>query len=173
MRRKANGKADMASQVNYYLEPGYIYFSKEAAVVRTVLGSCVAVCLWDGRLKYGGMSHYLYPSTRDPEKATPKYGNVAITALVRMMDKAGCRRKDIKAQILGGAQAEDATVFLQNTDNVRVAREALARKNIKVVSEDVGGTMGRKVILDLGTGEVAVLKVHKIRQTDWEPEIGA
>ncbi len=173
MRRKANGNGDMASQVSFYLEPGHIYFSKEAAVVRTVLGSCVAVCLWDRRLKYGGMSHYLYPSTQKAEEATPKYGNVAITALVRMMESAGCRRKDIKAQILGGAQSEDTRPFLKNTDNVRVAREMLTRKRIKIVSEDVGGTMGRKVILDLGTGEIAVLKVHKIRQTDWEPEIGS
>ena len=162
----------MEAQANYFLEPGYIYFSKEAAVVRTVLGSCVAVCLWDHRLKYGGMSHYLYPSTNDPDNTTPKYGNVAITALVRMMDNAGCRRKDIKAQILGGAQPEETGRRLLNKDNVRIAREVLVRKRIKIVSEDVGGTMGRKVILDLGTGEVAVLKVHNIRQTDWEPEIG-
>ncbi len=173
MRRKEDKGSDRIIAANYYLEPGHVYFSKEAAVVRTVLGSCVAVCLWDQRLKYGGMSHFLYPSTGDAANATPKYGNAAITALVRMMDQAGCRRKDIKAQILGGVQLEESNGRTYSKGNVRVAREALARKKIKIVSEDVGGTMGRKIILDLDTGEVAVLKVHRIRQTDWEPEIEA
>jgi len=173
VRRKTDRGPDRIIEADYYLEPGHIYFSKEAAVVRTVLGSCVAVCLWDQRLRYGGISHFLYPSIGDAARATAKYGNVAITALIRMMDQAGCRRKDIKAQIIGGAHLESSNGQTCSMESIRVARGILRRKRIKIVSEDVGGTMGRKIVLDLGTGEVAVLKVHRIRQVDWEPEAEA
>jgi chemotaxis protein CheD len=50
---------------------------------------------------------------------------------------------------------------------VRIAREVLQRKKIAISSEDTGGTMGRKVLFCTGTGEAAVLKTHKIRESDW------
>ena len=39
----------------YHLQPGYIFTSPEPALVTAVVGTCVAVCLYDRRLKYGGM----------------------------------------------------------------------------------------------------------------------
>jgi len=159
-------------QNSYFLEPGYIYLTSGPVTLLSVLGSCVAVCLWDGRLKCGGMNHFLYPSTSDASRATAKYGNVAMAWLVQMMDDAGCRRADLKAQIYGGGYLETNGDRGVGEENVRVARMVLARKGITVVSEDVGGTMGRKIMCDVGTGHVAVLKVHKLRDTDWLSEWG-
>lgn len=136
--------------------------------MRTVLGSCVAICLWDKRLKYGAMSHFVQPVTKDPTLATARYGNVAVSASVRMMDDAGCRREDLQAQILGGAILEGTGESATGQKNVRIAKAILSRKKVRIVSEDVGGTMGRKVIFHVGTGEVVVFKVHKIRDSDWD-----
>lgn len=151
---------------NYYLEPGYIYFSRTPSLVRTVVGSCVAVCMWDRQLRYGGMNHFLHPATHDPDTATPRFGNVATAALLKIMEEAGCRRKDLVAQISGGA-SPDGTASSIGEENVKAARDMLERKGIPVVSEDVGGSMGRKIVFDTGTGELVVMKVHKIRSTDW------
>lgn len=161
------------SGTGYLLEPGYMYFSKQPVSVRTVLGSSVTVCLWDSRMCYGGINHYLYPSTEDASMATPKYGNVAVPALLKMMSEEGCRSRDLVAQIFGGGGQGDRNGTGMGSRNVEVARSILARRNIKVASEDVGGMMGRKIVFDIGTGHVAVLKVHQIRQTDWlsEPEV--
>lgn len=52
-------------------------------------------------------------------------------------------------------------------ENVRVARRILARRGISVVSEDVGGSLGRKVIFDISNGEIAVLKIRQVRRSDW------
>ncbi len=150
--------------MDYFLEPGHIYFSKRAAVVRTVVGSCVAVCIWDTLLKYGGMNHFLKPSTKDASKATPRYGNVATAALVKMMDEAGCDRRNLVAQILGGACPKNSK---EAFENIKVARGILNKKGITILSEDTGGSIGRKVAFDTDTGQVAILKVHKIRDTDW------
>lgn len=158
---------DLVQSVNYYLEPGYIYFTRRPASVRAVVGSCVAVCLWDRALKYGGMNHFLMPKTRQADDATPKYGNVACAALIQMMEEAGCDRSNLVAQVLGGASPEGAPRPTLGDENVAMAREVLGRKGVTVVSEDVGGSMGRKLVFDTGTGQLVVLKVHKLRQEDW------
>ena len=151
----------------YYLQPGYIYCSPTRATVHTVVGSCVSVCIWDRRLMYGAMNHFLYPTTRDPQKATPVYGNVATAGLVRMMLEGGSQVEDLAAQILGGACPDNSISQPMGLENVRVARQVLERKDIAISSEDTGGVMGRKVAFDTGTGHVMVLKVHRIREDDW------
>jgi chemotaxis protein CheD len=50
---------------------------------------------------------------------------------------------------------------------VEIARKILREKGIAIASEDVGGSVGRKIVFDLATGHVAVLKVHKVRDEDW------
>lgn len=154
-------------RVSYFVEPGYIYVSRQPTVVATVLGSCVAVCLWDRVLKAGGMNHFLYPRATDAAGATPRYGNAATIGLVRMLLSGGSNVEHLEAQIFGGGRAEGTTGDDIGRANVEVARKVLARRGIPILSEDVGGTMGRKIVFDLATGEVFVVKVHRIRKTDW------
>jgi chemotaxis protein CheD len=158
---------DLAESGGYFLQPGYIFFSKGETSVRTVVGTCVAVCLWDRTLRYGGMNHFLYPSARDKKRATPRYGNVATLALIKIMEEAGCQRHDIVAQVLGGAIAEGKSGRDLGKRNIDAARQVLSKKGIAIISEDTGGYMGRKVLFDTATGQLAVLKVHKLRDTDW------
>ncbi|MCD6288300.1 MAG: chemotaxis protein CheD [Candidatus Hydrogenedentes bacterium] len=166
-------KMDGADTSGYFLEPGYMYFSRYPVKVRTVLGSSVTVCIWDRRRRYGGINHFLYPSIKDPSLATPKYGNVAVPALIRIMKEEGCSSSDLVAQIFGGADPKGSKDTELGVKNVDIARRALSAHKIAVISEDVGGVMGRKIIFDIGSGEAAVLKVHQIRKTDWlvEPDI--
>ncbi len=159
-----------ASPAEYFLEPGYIYFSKTPAAVRAVVGSCVVVCMWDRLLHYGGISHFLRPRPRDGEPATPQIGTAALAALLRLMDEAGCSRSDLVAQVAGGAFPRDAKCENVGAENAQVAREFLSRRGIELASEDIGGTMGRKLIFDTATGQLAVLKVFKIRKSDWRLE---
>ena len=158
---------DSSQGISYYLEPGYIYFNRRVATVRTVVGSCVAVCVWDSQLKCGGMNHFIRPVTFDQERATPQYGNVAIAALIKIMEEAGCERPNLVAQILGGSAPAGAGEGHIGQQNVEIAREMLARKKVAVVAEDVGGNVGRKIAFDTATGQLAVLKVHQLRESDW------
>ena len=135
--------------------------------VRTVVGSCVSVCIWDKALQYGGVNHFIKPVTYDQKEATPRFGNVAVAALVRIMEEAGCERTNLVAQILGGGSPPGTMANSLGDQNIQVAREVLSRKSIIVVAEDVGGHVGRKIAFDTGTGQLAVLKVHQLRESDW------
>lgn len=157
---------------NYFLKPGYILVPDGPTMISTVLGSCVAVCLFDGVRKTGGMNHFQLPSTRRQEEATARYGNVSTWALITMMIEGGSQVGNLEAQIFGGAFHPRTCLQNIGQENIRVARQVLTRKRIPIVSEDVGGEKGRKIVYHTGSNEVAVIKVDKIRQEDWCPYPG-
>lgn len=155
--------------VNYFLEPGYIFLTTKDAVISTVLGSSVSVCIYDRKRKVGGMNHFQFPFAGERRKATARYGNVATITLIRMMVGDGSKIKYLEAQILGGAYNPDVSSINIGKENVMVARKMLAKGRINVVSEDVGGEKGRKIVFNTDTNDVAVIKVDKLREGDWYP----
>lgn len=161
------------TQYQYFLSPGYIYLAKTPTVISAVLGSAVSVCLYDRKKKMGGMNCFLYPEIREHGKTTPLYGNVATIALIKIMLREGSRPNHLVAQILGGAYNGEISKGRDvGMENVRMARKILLGSGVKVISEDVGGALGRKVVYDTYTNEVAVLKVERLRESDWFPYDG-
>lgn len=157
---------------NYFLEPGYIYIAVEPTVISTVLGSCVSVSIYDRRRKVGGMNHFLYPTAEHDSEATAIFGDAATLNLIRMMIQDGSKRKDLEAQIIGGSYNSDISPTDMGRRNIMTARRILTRQRVHVVSEDVGGTLGRKVVFHTTSNEVAILKVEKLRHSDWYPYEG-
>lgn len=119
------------------------------------------------------MNHFLFPFAGSSDKSTALYGNIAIPALIRMMLDNGAKRSRIEAQIFGGAHNDDLSPRNLGQDNFKAARQILIRKGIRVVSEDVGGAMGRKVVFNTSTYEIGILKVARLRNSDWYPYDGA
>ncbi len=78
---------------------------------------------------------------------------------------------DLEAQIFGGAHPSGAAseVVEIGNRNLAVGRQVLSRCRVRVVSEDVGGTKGRKLVYNTMTNEVAVFRVDKLRVGDWYP----
>lgn len=157
------------ASVTYFLEPGYIFVATRPTVISSVLGSAVSVCIYDRKRKLGGMNQFQLPEVRERDKATARYGNAATLALVRMMEENGCTVKSMEAQIIGGAFNRAVSGEDIGRTNVGVARRVLGRKGVRIVSEDVGGVKGRKVIFNTGVNEVAVMKVDRLRTGDWYP----
>lgn len=154
----------------YYLRPGYIFLNREPSIISTVVGSCVMVSLWDSREKYGGAVHYQYPFVGEKGEATARYGNVAVTHLVRMLLDEKVGRKDMRAQIFGGAALPGLAQCREVAqENIRVARGILGRFDIRIVSEDVGGDVGRKLVYNSFSNEVIVLRATQLRRGDWYP----
>jgi chemotaxis protein CheD len=158
----------------YFLRPGYLFVPGGPTLISAVLGSCVAVSLWDTKREYGGMNHFLYPRIRDPRRATVQYGNIATQTLLRLFLETGSRLEDLEAQILGGAAPgiEGSTTVDIARQNIQVARQTMQRRGISIVSEDVGGAKGRKVIYNSQTNELIVVRVERLRKSDWYPYEG-
>jgi len=154
---------------DYFLKPGYIYLPEKPTVISTVLGSSVSVCLYDKSLMAGGMSHFLFP-VADPGKTTTSlYGNIAVLTLIRMMRGNGSVLSKLTAQIFGGAYNPLGSSWDIGRDNVKAARTILNQKKIKIVSVDVGGELGRKIVFNTLNNEILTLKVDRLRDSDWYP----
>lgn len=151
----------------FFLKPGYVMANQEATIVRTVLGNCVAVTFFDQANRFGGINQFVFPKTKEPDDMTPQYGNVGIRALLKMLTDMGASRDRLVAQIVGGAECQLKDDGGLGSQNVQFARGLLQKMEIPIISEDVGGSLGRKVLYHSGTNEMAVFKVDNIRKSDW------
>lgn len=152
---------DAGDRVQVYLHAGQLFAASTPTVISTVLGSCVAVCLHDPVARVGGMNHYLLPLHVDREHS-PRFGTVAIPALVEAMVKAGAARAKIVAKVFGGASviaAAGARGRRLGEENALLAMRLLEEAHIPVLDHDVGGSRGRKLVFfaDDGTAWVRQL----------------
>jgi chemotaxis protein CheD len=151
----------------YFLKPGYLLANREDTVVRAVLGNCVAVSMFDRESRFGGMNHFLFPESRHRRDATAQYGNIAVHALYRLLINMGAQTSSLEAQIFGGSINRNLDDGDLGKRNAEAARKMLRKIGVRVASEDVGGTRGRKVIYHTGSNETIVYKVDNIRDSDW------
>lgn len=145
-----------------YLYPAEVFVASQPTIVSTVLGSCVAVCLWDARNAIGGMNHYLLPLWNGEGLATPKYGNIAIHQLVEKLSAKGGKRKTMQAKIFGGAAmwSHKEGFFAIGLRNIEVAQQQLSELQIPLVASDVGGTLSRKIFFNTCDGSVLLRRHH-------------
>ncbi|MBV5321780.1 MAG: chemotaxis protein CheD [Sulfuricurvum sp.] len=139
-----------------FIHVGQIHVDEAPCAISTVLGSCVAVCLYDSKLGIGGMNHYLLPFWNGNGLQSPKFGNISIPKLIESMIAKGSTPRSIEAKIFGGASMNigASEAMMIGKKNILVAREILNEYKIMIVAEDVGGQNGRKIQFDLERGKV-------------------
>jgi chemotaxis protein CheD len=140
----------------HYLYPGMLFADSKPHRVTTVLGSCIAVCLFDPLRGIGGINHYMLPLWNGEGLPTPRYGNVAIDALIERLQGLGCQVSRMQAKLFGGAamwESGSSSVSVGER-NIDLAWRLLDRYGIQVVASDLGGCMSRKLIFFTASGEV-------------------
>lgn len=144
----------------HFLFPGTLFAESVEYQISTVLGSCVAVCLWDHVACKGGMNHFMLPLWNGEGLATPKYGNIAMERLFEKVLSIGCRRENLVAKVFGGANVSGngMEIFMIGDRNITLAFEMLDEFKISVAANDVGGRVGRKIVMNTGTGVILVGK---------------
>lgn len=140
----------------HFLYPGAIYVSPEPSMITTILGSCIAICLYDPVLQVGGMNHFMLPLWNGQGLASPRYGNIAIDKLIRNMEAMGSSKANIKAKVFGGAEIIETNInqFMIGERNIHIAKDMLHDEGIPIVNSSTGGKLGRKIIFNTQSGEV-------------------
>ncbi len=140
----------------HFLYPGALFLNPEPYMITTILGSCVAICLYDPVLKIGGMNHYMLPLWNGQGLASPRYGNIAIKKLIDNIEALGSNRSNIKAKVFGGAEIISTNIsqFMIGERNINIAKDLLHEEKIQIIASSVGGKLGRKIIFDTYSGEV-------------------
>lgn len=121
----------------------------------TVLGSCVATCLYDPAIELGGMNHFLLsePISGGLSKADEHYGVYLMEVLINEMLQHGSDKRRLKARLYGGANMHPGMARI-GTMNAEFARRFLANEGIALVHEDLGGTNARRIDFRPASGQV-------------------
>lgn len=139
--------------------PGEYFVANENLVIMTVLGSCIAACIWDSRVRIGGMNHFMLPDG-DSMDVSGRYGSYAMELLINEMLKLGARRETMQAKIFGGAQVMHSfTTMNVGERNTAFVVNYLQTERIPVVSEDVLDIYPRKVCFFPVTGKAMVKRL--------------
>jgi chemotaxis protein CheD len=168
------------------VQPGGRYATKSGADIKTLLGSCVAACLYDPDAKVAGLNHFLLAAPRYSktmsfvETEAGRYGIHAMELLINDMVKLGAARSRLRAKIFGGASvlgfAEGTRFLCVNEVNQRFIRDYLSTERIPIVSEDLGGSLGR--VIHFRSDSYSVFrrfikkteteKIEKVEEAYWE-----
>ena len=142
------------------LRAGEYQASTRGDVLYTILGSCIATCIYDTEKKIGGMNHFLLPGMLHPDEIlisdVGRYGMYAMELLIGELVKHGARRKHLVAKVFGGGNVlnfreSDGAV---TKSNIQFAKKYLELEKIPMISQDLGGNDGRKVLFFPDTGKV-------------------
>jgi len=148
------------------VEPGEIALVTDGKMLVSIVSVGVAVCLWEHGGTLAALAHFVEPRIHIPLQATPRFGNVALIKTVQLIREYSPQGK-IEAQIFGGAHQPGSSDH--GPENIEMARKVLLARGIPIVSEDIGGSKGRKLMFDTKNGHVAVIRVHHLRKEDWQP----
>lgn len=125
-------------------------------LITYALGSCIGICLYDQKIKLGALIHIMLPLNMEPgRKNTMKYADTGIRETLKMMEAKGASRSRITAKIAGGAkmfEIKGGSLSNIGQRNIESVHNTLRREGVKLLQEDVGGTVARTLLFDVGTG---------------------
>lgn len=139
------------------IQPGE-WCCERARPISTLLGSCVAVCLYDSGVPIAGMNHFMLPQMSKSRTAAEDVllaGDACMEALLNGLLAQGAARHRIRAKAFGGGTiienpGQSLSIGKRNAD---FAREWLERENIPLVASDLLGPWSRKVLLVPQSGD--------------------
>lgn len=151
--------------LDVFLQPGEFFWGDATTRIRTILGSCVAICLWHPELCVGGMSHSILPR-RKPDAEIRKgeearYVSDSIDLFIKNIKKTGTNPSEYQVKVFGGGSffADGESDRSVGSMNVATARELLEMRGFKILKEHLGGMQGRNVLFHLWNGEVWMKRI--------------
>jgi chemotaxis receptor (MCP) glutamine deamidase CheD len=144
---------------------GDVYASTSPCLVRTILGSCISVCLYDAHARVGGMNHFLLPAAGGDAGLPTRYGVHAMEVLINALMRRGAERARLRAKVFGGASVLALSRAVPNVaeENTRFVNRFLATEGIAVTSRCLGGSRPLQVRFETHTGRAYVRAVGATR----------
>ncbi|MDA8231628.1 MAG: chemoreceptor glutamine deamidase CheD [Magnetospirillum sp.] len=147
--------------------PGEHYVSTAGQeMIVTVLGSCVAACVWDPEHRVGGMNHFMLPDSGSdvPIDKAMRYGNFAMEGLLNDLLRRGIRRSSLEIKVFGGGNVlpgMGSSSMPIGDRNAEFVRRYLREEGFRIAAEDLGGPHPRRIHFFPRLGKVVRLFLKK------------
>lgn len=145
----------------------------ENVELKTFVGSCVALCLFDMQSKVAAMAHIMLPKQTSQKKdilggENGKFADIAFFTMRENMIRKGAKVERIQAKMAGGAtifrHEPETNLFSIGSRNVEAVKQILKENGVPLVAEDTGMNFGRWVNFDLKSGKMTVISNLKKSQ---------
>lgn len=138
----------------------------EGILITYALGSCIGLCFHDPKLRLGALLHIMLPLNMEAGRTnTMKYADTGIRETLRQMEARGARKLRITAKVAGGAKmfAVAGSGALGNIGqrNIESVHKMLKAEGIRLIAEDVGGSVARTLSFDPTTGKATIKSYGK------------
>lgn len=141
-----------------------MYIGKAPTVLLAdAVETCVTVAIWEPESCIGGMVEVMMPECTDEFAAfteVSQYADTGIRELVRRLRVAGANPECLEAKVAGGStlgkmyhEADSRNIGI---DNIVAVKRNLEACGIKLISEDIGGDISRRVLFYPANGELIV-----------------
>lgn len=117
---------------------------RPGSIISTILGSCVATCLWDETAGVGGMNHILVAQSNVSGVASDFAGVNAMEVLINALVREGADRRRLKAKVFGGARMVQGLSDIGRA-NGAFALRFLELEGIPCLGQSLGGTSARHI----------------------------
>lgn len=139
---------------------------QQGMLITYALGSCIGICLYDPVIKLGALIHIMLPLNMETARAHPfKYADTGIQQTLQKMQSMGANLSRVTAKIAGGAkmfemQGDGAlgNIGHRNSESVKMV---LRKAGVRLVREEVGGTVARTLLFDVATGQACIRSYGK------------
>ncbi|MBD3166204.1 hypothetical protein GF324_06380 [bacterium] len=152
----------------HFLKPGYIFVSSDPVMVKTILGSCVSLVLYDPVSGLGGINHYVHPRLSGDDPRTAMYAGPSIHELFRLFALHGGVTVRSRLHLYGGARHDSMDGHIGGA-NIEIARREIAKRSLNIYHEDVGGRRGRRVFFNLADGSVIIEPITPLMRAGPSP----
>jgi Chemotaxis protein; stimulates methylation of MCP proteins len=129
------------------------------------LGSCIGICIHDPLLKVGGMAHIMLPTASGMGGNPAKYADTAIELMLKEIFRLGANHSRLRAKMAGGAQMFSfpgkQPVLKIGERNAEAVEQELKKNGIPLLIADVGGSFGRTIHFDVGTGKLHIRTINQ------------
>ncbi|MFC1669002.1 chemotaxis protein CheD [Spirochaetota bacterium] len=156
----------LQNRQNVYLKPGEIFWGNHNFSISTVLGSCIAICLWHPLKKIGGMCHIMMPEKGNTGdiKPNPRYADDAVRILLEKIAENKTKPFEYVVKVFGGS----SMIKFENDNpeinvaklNIKSAKKLMMEHGFRISVKDVGGSDSRKIVFDLNNGDAWKKKVR-------------
>lgn len=142
------------------VDMGCMAVASSPSHLTALLGSCVGIALYDPGTKVGGLAHVMLPSADRGSGENSKFADTAVPALLESLSRMGGSRKRVVAKIAGGANVlkvgERVGRLHIGRANIESATRALGEHGVEIVWQDTGGTVARRMLVDLDSFDVTI-----------------
>lgn len=139
-------------------------------IITYALGSCIGICLYDPKLKLAALVHIMLPLNMETGRKNPlKYADTGIRETLKAMQLKGAMKSRITAKAAGGAKMFEVSGkgSLGNIGqrNIESVHAILKMEGIRLLAEDVGGSVARTLTFDADTGQAIIQSYGKPLKT--------